>query len=113
MRAKRNIALPVVLAAILTVAPNVQARQSRFNDLAPLLEPIREKYDLPALAAAVVVDGKTAAWGASGFRRYGTGVKVTSDDRFHIGSCTKAMTATLVAMLVDRGKLSWDTTLAQ
>lgn len=113
MRVKRNITLLVILATLLAAAPHTPARNSRSQDVASLLEPIREKYDLPALAAAVIVDGKTAAWGATGFRRYGTDVKVTSEDKFHIGSCTKAMTATLVAMLVDRGKLSWDTTLAQ
>ncbi|MBN2271174.1 MAG: beta-lactamase family protein [Sedimentisphaerales bacterium] len=113
MRIERNIALLLTLAALLTASPRVQARYTRSPTLAPFLEPIREKYDLPALAAAVIVDGKTAAWDATGFRRYGTDVRVTAEDKFHIGSCTKAMTATLVAMLVDRGKLSWDTTLAQ
>src|SRR4029079_19319436 len=34
-------------------------------------------------------------------------------DRFHLGSCTKAMTATLVAMLVEEGKLNWTTTLGE
>jgi len=31
--------------------------------------------------------------------------KVAADDRWHLGSCTKAMTATLCAMLVEEGKL--------
>lgn len=33
-------------------------------------------------------------------------------DRFHLGSCTKAMTATMIASVVDSGKLSWESTLA-
>jgi CubicO group peptidase (beta-lactamase class C family) len=36
---------------------------------------------------------------------------VTQQDRFHIGSCTKSMTATLAAVLVDRHRLSWKTTI--
>jgi CubicO group peptidase (beta-lactamase class C family) len=36
---------------------------------------------------------------------------VTGGDRWHIGSCTKAMTATLIAALVEDGTLSWDTTI--
>jgi len=108
----RRIKIPLLLIAVLLAsAAHAQSPRSRSRGLARLLEPIREKYDLPALAAAVIIDGKTVAWGATGFRRYSTDVKVASDDKFHIGSCTKAMTATLVAMLVDRGKLSWDTTL--
>jgi CubicO group peptidase (beta-lactamase class C family) len=35
---------------------------------------------------------------------------VTVDDRFHIGSNTKAMTATMLAALVEDGTLDWDTT---
>ena len=37
---------------------------------------------------------------------------MTTNDVFHIGSCTKSMTATLAAMLIDEGKLRWDTTIA-
>jgi CubicO group peptidase (beta-lactamase class C family) len=37
---------------------------------------------------------------------------VTTNDVFHIGSCTKSMTATLTAMLIEEGKLRWDTTIA-
>ena len=113
MTAKRNAICILLLTALLASIGHTAVRCSRPQNLGRFLEPIREKYDLPALAAAVIVDGKTATWGATGFRRYGTDVKVTSNDQFHIGSCTKAMTATLIAMLVDRGKLSWDTTLAE
>ena len=88
-------------------APVIPDRQD-----AGTLEPIRKEHDLPALAAALVIDGRPAAYGAVGVRKYGDGTRVTPDDRFHLGSCTKAMTATLIAMLIERGKLSWDTTLA-
>ena len=39
--------------------------------------------------------------------------KVALADRFHIGSDTKAMTATLAGMLVDEGKLAWTTTIGE
>ena len=77
-----------------------------------LLEPIRRKYKLPALAAAVVREDKVVAIGAVGVRRAGSPERVTVNDAFHLGSCTKSLTATLLAMLVERGKLSWDTTVA-
>ena len=38
---------------------------------------------------------------------------MTTNDVFHIGSCTKSMTATLTAMLIEEGKLRWDTTIAE
>lgn len=79
--------------------------------MSAVLEPIRAKHDLPALAAAVIVNGKTAAAGAVGVRKYGDATPVTVGDRFHLGSCTKAMTATLIGMLVEQGKLKWDMAL--
>ena len=78
-----------------------------------MLKPYLAKYDLPALAAAIVKDGTIIAAGAVGTRRVGTNIPVTIDDRFHIGSDTKAMTALLAAMLVEEGKLRWDTTVAE
>ena len=77
-----------------------------------LLTPYLEKYDLPALAAAVVHDGKVIAVGAVGTRRTGHKIPVTVNDRFHLGSDTKAMTALLASMLVEEGKLRWDATPA-
>ncbi len=52
------------------------------------------------------------ARGAVGLRRAGSDVAATTGDKFHIGSCTKSRTATLAAMLVEEGKLTWQTKLA-
>src|SRR5688572_29928907 len=73
-------------------------------DLNPLLLPLRDTNRLPALAAAVVRRGEIIAVGAIGTRRADGSVSVTIDDKFHIGSCTKSMTAALAAMLVEEGK---------
>jgi CubicO group peptidase (beta-lactamase class C family) len=80
--------------------------------LDPLLQPYLAKYELPALAAAVVLKGGITAAGAVGVRRAGTQSPVSLEDRFHIGSDTKAMTALVAAMLVEAGKLRWDSTVA-
>ena len=81
------------------------------KDLGPLLQPIRERHDLPALAGAIVVGPDLAAVGVTGVRSRGSKKRVTVDDRWHLGSCTKAMTATLCALLVEEKRLAWDTTL--
>ncbi|MGA9869442.1 MAG: serine hydrolase domain-containing protein [Acetobacteraceae bacterium] len=78
-----------------------------------ILTPYLQRYTLPALAAAVVKDGHIIASGAVGTRRFGETIPVTIDDRFHIGSDTKAMTALLAGMLVEAGKLRWDITVAE
>jgi CubicO group peptidase (beta-lactamase class C family) len=41
----------------------------------------------------------------------GTAVAATIDDRWHLGSDTKAMTAVVMATFVERGRRTWDTTL--
>ncbi len=81
-------------------------------DLGPLLAPLVAEHRVPALGAAVLVDGKLAALGASGVRRAGHENPVTTDDLWHLGSCTKAMTATLLATFVDQDALAWNATVA-
>src|SRR5436190_16565067 len=83
------------------------------GDTAQILEPIRKKHNLPALAVAVVKDGKICDRAAVGVRKYGDPTPITIDDQFHIGSCTKSITATLAAMFIEGGKLRWDSTIAE
>jgi len=87
--------------------------ESPDQDLAILLEGIRSRHNLPALAAAAIGGGKVIAMAAVGARRAGGAEAVTVDDRFHLGSDTKAMTATLIAILGTEGKLSWSATVGE
>lgn len=100
-------------ASIATAADDRSRNSNAVIDLASTLEPLRVRFGLPALAAAVVVEGRVHAAGATGVRCQGKDARVTRDDRFHIGSCSKAITATLLARLVERGDLAWDTTVAE
>ena len=61
---------------------------------------------LTGVVAAVMTNGQLAGAAASGERRRGSGIPVTVDDRWHVGSITKSMTATLLAVLEDEGRLS-------
>lgn len=101
-----------VAVALLGCTLRSQDAAAPLQDLAELLVPIRVKHDVPALGAAVIVDGKLVALGVDGIRRVGHEEKVTVDDRWHLGSCTKAMTATLLARYVERGQLAWTTKVA-
>ena len=65
------------------------------------------------MAAAVLRGERIIAQGAAGVRKRGTAERITLDDRFLLASCGKAMTATLVAMLVEEGELSWTTPLGE
>ncbi len=89
------------------------ASRLEVENLNDLLEPVREKHELPSLAAVVVHGGEVIARGAVGLRAIGSAEAVTVDDLWHIGSCTKALTSTLIALLVEEEKLSWGTTIAE
>ena len=102
-RSGRAIALCLPLAAISLPAAAF--------DLSGYLETVRTQYGLPALAAVVVDEGETVAAAAVGTRVIGKDIPVTTEDRFHLGSNTKAMTATLAAMMVEDGRLRWDSTV--
>jgi len=81
------------------------------EEFARLLESIRVKGNLPAVFGAVVINGEIYATAAVGTRKIGTDNWVTVDDKFLIGSCGKAFTATLAGILVEEGLLEWHTTL--
>lgn len=86
---------------------------SSARDVAEVLEPIRAEFNLPSLAAVVIKEGRIVAQGAVGVRKAGGTEPITIDDLFHLGSDTKAMTATLIARLVDEGVMSWSTTVGE
>src|SRR5215212_2418790 len=106
-----------MLASFLLALPQTPQAQlvDRTPDVSldPVLQPYLVRYDLPAVAAAVVRNGTVVAAGAVGTRRAGTDTPVTVSDRFHIGSDTKAMTALLAAMFVEEGRLRWDSTVGE
>ncbi len=95
---------PVAQPAPALLSPSVK-------DISAELEPIRVKGKLPALAGAAFRGGELVAIGAAGFQKEGSDVRITTDARWHLGSDTKAMTAVLVAIEIDREKLHFDDTL--
>ena len=49
----------------------------------------------------------------AGIRKHGNNTAVEVGDRWHLGSDTKAITATLLAVLADKGLVGWDLTVGQ
>lgn len=61
-------------------------------------------------AMALVMENDTQLGSACvGERRLRSGVSVTVDDKWHVGSITKSFTATLAAKFIERGLLNWNT----
>jgi CubicO group peptidase (beta-lactamase class C family) len=103
----------LLMSASTNRASGAPAAPATRTDTAQTLEGIRKKHELPALAVVVVKDGQICDRAAVGVRKLGDPTPVTTNDVFHIGSCTKSMTATLAAMLSEEGKLRWDSTIAE
>ncbi len=97
--------LEVVALLILALLP---ARAADDSSLAPLLEPIRAKYHLPALAGAIFTTDGLKAIGVTGIRKAGTNIPVTVNDLWHLGSNTKAITALLLGTYAAQKKVSWN-----
>jgi len=66
---------------------------------------VRETFDVPGIAVAVVKDGKVVLAEGYGKRNLESGAPVTADTLFAIASNTKAFTAASLSILADRGKL--------
>lgn len=70
---------------------------------------IRIAYKIPELSYAVVAANSTLEIAALGKHSVALSEVATLQDRFHLGSNTKAMTAFLIAKYVEKGKLKWTT----
>ena len=75
--------------------------------LAGLVSELRKRKKLVGLAARVMVDGQVMASAADGERKKGSGVPNDLGDRWHLGSITKSITATMIARLVESGQMQW------
>lgn len=74
-------------------------------DLQAKIVELTEKHGVPSLAVAVMENGAIRQ-AAHGVRKIGDEAAVSLDDRFHFGSCTKAVTAQLIHMLANDGLLT-------
>ena len=108
-----NPILAIALSLLSLTPITARAATPPPKDISALLIPIIQKHDVPGIAAAVVHNAETVALGVAGLRTRGKPDKIAADDRFHIGSDTKAITAMLCGILVDEGKLKWSQTIGE
>ena len=74
------------------------------DELQNLVDKLVAEHKVPGASAAVRA-GDHVATGAAGVLNLNTGVEVTPDSIFQIGSNTKVFNATLIMQLVDEGKV--------
>lgn len=81
--------------------------------LSEIVQQVVDQHELPGMMGAIVRDGKLIARAAHGVRNLDhPDIPWAVDDKGHLGSCSKAFTATLAGLLVESGAMAWDDTIA-
>jgi CubicO group peptidase (beta-lactamase class C family) len=69
---------------------------------------IFKKSSVPGIAVAVIKEDKIISIKCLGVRRNDSSEPITPDTVFQIASCSKPVTATVIASLAGEGKIKWD-----
>lgn len=81
------------------------------NLLLPNTQKIIDEYNIPAIAAMTMKSGEILEKIELGRQNYNQSNEVQENSKWHMGSITKSMTATLTGILIEKGHLNWDTTI--
>lgn len=74
-----------------------------------ILPPLLEQWETPGIGVVILKDNNVVYAEGFGYRDVKNHLEMTVNTIQPIASCTKAFTSTAIAMLVDKGKLEWDT----
>jgi CubicO group peptidase (beta-lactamase class C family) len=72
------------------------------------IENVRAQWQIPGIAIAIVRNDSTLVTKGYGVRSLGSPDRVDANTVFDIASLSKSFTATVAAILVDRGVIRWD-----
>lgn len=110
--------LPFIILVLLSAACAPPAEQATTVDVQEpdeweqFVRSKRLEIGVPALAIAAARQDEVLFAAVSGVRTVGADAPAKVGDRFHIGSVTKPITATMIARLVEDGRIQWETTPA-
>ncbi len=113
MSIKRLIQIKWLMSGLISILPFYALSKTpeltpQLQELSAALEAKRIEHHIPGMAIAVVKNDKVIMSKGFGVMNLEENKPVTTDTLFAIGSSSKAFTATMVGMLVDENKLSWD-----
>jgi len=111
----RRIASTAFLATLLAASNVVAFAQTteptlsqRLGRLTEELDTRRQELHIPGMAMAIIQGDELIYTHGFGSSDLENGTSVTPETLFGIGSTTKAFTASLIGMLIDDGRMSWD-----
>ncbi len=108
-----SLALSASATALAGCATSDGPGSPREPEATPVLQEAMAGKAVPGMAAIVIRDFRVETEYFSGVRALGSPAMIAPNDRWHLGSDGKAMTATLIAKLVEAGALSWERPLAE
>ncbi len=111
INAKQTLAAIGMLLVLM--CPAAAQEQTPDPAIEKILQAAIAEHGYPGLVAAIAKADEPIRIGAAGVRKHGDDEPITIHDKLHLGSDTKAITATMIARLVERGEISWDTTAEQ
>ncbi|MDO9511217.1 MAG: serine hydrolase [Bacteroidales bacterium] len=112
----RNMVLICLILLVTFTQPvysQAKPESPKSDEITKTLLEIVNKGKAPGIIAAIISSKGVIAIGSAGVRKVGSDVPLTCNDIVHLGSCTKAMTSTMIATLVAEGKLNWDMKLIE
>ncbi len=83
---------------------------AQLQEMKALLAKQVQEQHLAGMGAIVVRAESVVGVAVAGVRKQGKSTRIGPDDLFHLGSNTKAITATMIARLIEAGELSFATT---
>lgn len=107
----RSVSTIILMFLTLTFSIAGSARETSSDNLDALknsLEQLRQDLHIPGMALVIVKDDEVIFAEGFGFANIENNIPVTPKTNFAIGSTTKAFTSTLIAMMNDDKKMSWD-----
>lgn len=107
------ISLTAFLVFARPVYSQTKPDQNESRAISQALSEIVADENAPGIIAAIISGDGVIAIGSAGVRKVGSDAPITCNDLVHLGSCTKAMTSTMLATLVAEGKLNWDMKLIE
>ncbi len=110
-----QIMILVVMILSCTHATNSQIKSAsnKSDSIHNILCKAVNDGEAPGIIAAIISGDSVIAIASAGVRKAGSDIAFSTSDVVHLGSCGKAMTATMLATLVAEGKLGWDMKLIE
>jgi len=109
MRALRRVLAALLVASCLPFGRPARSEAALPDDFAPLVRRLMARDQIPGVAVGVLERGHLVFARGFGYRDVDSRLPVTPDTLFPLGSCSKAFTATAIALLADEGKIGLDT----